>query len=47
MGLEQEQYKKEKMRVESLNEQIEVNAENLGLGYLDMNSRMLHMEERK
>ncbi len=46
MGLEQEQYKKEKMRVESLNEQIEVNAENLGLGYLDMNSRMLHMEEQ-
>lgn len=45
MGLEEQQYKKEKLRVDSLNKQIGVNEENLGLGYLDMNSRMLQMEE--
>ena len=45
MGLEEQEYKKAKMRVDTLNKQMGVNAENLGLGYLDMNSRMLQMEE--
>lgn len=45
MGLEEQEYKKAKMRVDNLNEQMGVNDKNLGLGYLDMNSRMLQIEK--
>ena len=45
MSLEEQEYNKAKRQVDSLNEQIGVNEQNLGLGYLDMNSRMLHLEE--
>ncbi len=45
MGIEEQEYKKAKMRVDNLNKQMGVNDENLGLGYLDMNSRMLQIEK--
>ncbi len=46
MGLEEQEYKKAKMRVDNLNKQMSADdKKNLGLGYLDMNSRMLQIEK--
>lgn len=53
MAFKQEQYKQEKARIDKLNEamkrddQIDAFTKKFGLGYSDMNSRMLQMEEKE